>query len=112
MFVYFTSSLTLRRSYLLSQTHHDYLIHHLDRPEGVRILTLFLYLNDVENGGGTEFPLLNITVTPKRGRALLWANVLDDDPNVKDPRTDHQALPVGEGSVKYGGKNVLMLYGV
>ena len=54
------------------------------------------------SGGETRFPLLdNLTVAPKRGRAILWANVLDESPNEKDDRTDHEALPVLEG-VKYG----------
>ena len=68
---------------------------------GVRILTVFLYLNDVEEGGGTNFPLLNITVQPRQGRVLLWPSVLDDDPHGKDGRTNHQALPVIKG-IKYG----------
>ena len=38
---------------------------------------------------------------PKRGRVLIWPSVLDDDPNEKDDRTDHQALPVEAGK-KYG----------
>jgi len=41
------------------------------------------------------------TVMPKRGRALLWPSVLDEDPNTQDERTDHQALPVEKG-IKYG----------
>jgi prolyl 4-hydroxylase len=72
------------------------------RQPGVRILTLYLYLNDVEEGGGTNFDELDITVMPKRGRALLWPSVLDSDPDQKDERTTHQALPVGKGSIKYG----------
>jgi 2OG-Fe(II) oxygenase superfamily/ShK domain-like len=39
-------------------THHDFVPHHSDRSCGPRILTVFLYLNDVEEGGGTNFPLL------------------------------------------------------
>lgn len=62
---------------------------------------VFLYLNDVEAGGGTDFPGLGITVQPKRGRVLIWPSVLNEDPNAKDPRTDHQALPVEKG-IKYG----------
>jgi prolyl 4-hydroxylase len=60
-----------------------------------------MYLSDVEEGGGTNFPYVNETVTPKRGRAALWPSVLDQDPNSKDIRTSHQALPVIKG-VKYG----------
>jgi 2OG-Fe(II) oxygenase superfamily/ShK domain-like len=43
--------------------HHDFVPHHSDRSCGPRILTVFLYLNDVEEGGGTNFPLLQ-TVRP------------------------------------------------
>jgi len=65
------------------------------------MLTLFLYLNDVEEGGGTHFPLLDITIQPKKGNAVIWPSVLDDKPEMKDPRTDHEALPVING-IKYG----------
>jgi prolyl 4-hydroxylase len=85
------------------QIHNDYLPFQRQRPPGVRILTFFLYLNDMEekDGGGTHFPKLNLTVTPKKGRAVLWPSVLNDNPNNKDMRTDHQAMPVLSG-VKYG----------
>jgi len=82
-------------------THHDYIDYHTQRQSGVRILTMYLYLNDVEAGGGTNFNKLGITVMPKRGRALLWPSVLNNDPNKKDWRTTHQALPVEKG-IKYG----------
>jgi prolyl 4-hydroxylase len=81
--------------------HHDFIDFGNDRQPGVRLLTVFLYLNDVEAGGGTNFPILNITVMPKRGRVLIWPSVLDSQPNRKDRRTDHQALPVEKG-IKYG----------
>jgi prolyl 4-hydroxylase len=81
--------------------HHDYIEYQVNRTCGVRILTVFLYLNDVEAGGGTDFPLLGITVMPKRGSALIWPSVLDDNPNDRDSRTEHQALPV-EAGIKYG----------
>jgi prolyl 4-hydroxylase len=85
--------------------HHDYIGHHRDMPCGVRILTLFIYLNDVEEGGGTSFPLVNdgkgIIVQPKKGNAVLWPSVLDNEPESKDGRTEHEALPVLKG-LKYG----------
>lgn len=64
-------------------------------------MTVFFYLNDVEEGGGTNFPGLSITVQPKRGRALIWPNVMDQNPDAMDGRTIHQVLPVIKG-VKYG----------
>jgi prolyl 4-hydroxylase len=83
------------------QTHHDYIDYDKERQSGVRMITVFLYLNDVEEGGGTDFPELGLTVQPKRGRVVIWPSVLDKDPDEKDDRTEHQALPVIKG-VKYG----------
>ena len=69
-------------------------------------MTFYIYLNDVEEGGGTNFPYLDpsvpdFAVQPKRGRAVLWPSVLNEQPDVRDDRTMHQALPVTAG-VKYG----------
>jgi len=90
------------------RTHHDMSPSDMKLPCGPRILTFFLYLSDVEEGGGTNFPRLNsppgtpqgsgLTVQPKRGRAVLWPSVLDSDPTRQDPRTHHQALPVTKGT--------------
>jgi prolyl 4-hydroxylase len=78
--------------------HNDYNIRHKEIQPGVRVLTVFLYLNDVEEGGGTNFPTLgNITVTPTRGRALIWPSVLNQDPHSEDVRLTHEALPVEKG---------------
>ena len=79
------------------EVHHDYIEYQTDYACGVRVLTVFMYLNDVEAGGGTNFPDLNLTVQPKAGRVLIWPSVLDSDPHQKDGRTDHQALPVEKG---------------
>lgn len=91
------------------RTHHDYIPHQKDRQCGPRILTFFLYLSDVEEGGGTNFPRLNVTVMPKKGRALLWPSVLDSDPTAKDHRMDHQALPVEVGT-KFAANGWIHLY--
>lgn len=82
-------------------THHDYIPHQKDRQCGPRILTFFLYLSDVEAGGGTDFPELGITVMPKKGRAVLWPSVYSAEPMNVDDRTEHQALPVVDG-LKFG----------
>lgn len=86
--------------------HHDFIGFHKERQCGVRIITFFLYLSDIEEGGGTRFAYLNasdggLVVNPKRGRALIWPNVLSEDPSKSDGRTYHEAMPVIEG-VKYG----------
>jgi prolyl 4-hydroxylase len=81
--------------------HHDFIEFHRNRPQHVRALTVFLYLNTVPKGGGTHFNDLNITVEAKQGRAVVWPSVYDSNPTKKDPRTHHEALAVEEG-IKYG----------
>ena len=76
--------------------HHDQMTPRA-APAGPRVLTLFLYLSDGFEGGETRFPTLNITATPKLGRALLWPNVMDGNPFVRDHRTVHEALTVTRG---------------
>lgn len=70
-------------------------------PQGVRVYTFFMYLNDVEEGGETAFSRLDLKVRPRKGSAILWPSVLDSDPNATEPGTYHAALPVGKG-LKYG----------
>lgn len=90
------------------KTHHDFITFHVNRNVGPRILTAFLYLNDVEQGGGTNFPNLDLTVMPKMGRVLIWPSVLDSNLNESDSQTYHQALPVEKG-VKFGANAWLHL---
>lgn len=64
-------------------------------------MTFFLYLNDVEEGGGTHFNDLNLTIVPKKGRAVIWPNVLNNFPEVMEEWTFHEAMPVIKGQ-KFG----------
>ena len=59
--------------------------------------TFFLYLSDVEEGGGTKFDL-GFTVQPKKGKAVIWPATHNERPFVQDPRTHHEALPVTKGT--------------
>eukprot|EP00658_Telonema_sp_P-2_P059634 TRINITY_DN4876_c0_g1_i1.p1 TRINITY_DN4876_c0_g1~~TRINITY_DN4876_c0_g1_i1.p1 ORF type:complete len:349 (+),score=55.55 TRINITY_DN4876_c0_g1_i1:214-1260(+) len=71
-----------------------------ESPAGPRIMTFFMYLSDVEEGGETHFPLIQggLSVKPKRGSAILWANMRDHDPYKSDSRTLHEARPVEAGT--------------
>ena len=92
------------------EEHHDLHHYQIYSMGGARILTFYIYLSDVPEGGGTNFPYLNnLTITPKLGRALLWPNVLNEDPDTWDERMFHQALPVIRGQ-KYGGTAVSTVY--
>jgi hypothetical protein len=67
--------------------------------QGVRILTVFIYLSNVTKGGETAFfTEPGLEVTPQAGRAVMWSQVLDAEPHVKDPRTEHEARPVLQGT--------------
>lgn len=81
--------------------HHDYSDTMHDTYAGHRILTFFMYLNHVEEGGGTKFKELNYIAQPKRGSALIWPSVLDDELETLDEWTYHEALAVEKG-IKFG----------
>lgn len=63
---------------------------------GQRLVTCLLYLNDVEEGGGTTFPKLNLTVEAKRGRMVLFHNCFTDSIN-QHPYSLHGGMPVIKG---------------
>ena len=66
-----------------------------------RLATIFVYLNSLPEGQGhTEFPGIGLSVTPKRGMAVLFPNVLEN--GEPDVRTVHGAKPVGDGHLKVG----------
>jgi len=77
--------------------HHDWIPEQLQAQCGPRVFTFFLYLSDVEEGGGTRFPYLNLTVQPRKGSAVVWPHGLESNPWSKDDRTHHEAMPVITG---------------
>jgi hypothetical protein len=97
---------------LLQYTEGQYYKVHHDMAEsatmgyggGPRTLTFFLYLSDVEEGGETRFPMLDINVKPKKGRAILWPSVLNENSYKQDSKTFHEALPVIKGT-KYAANH-------
>jgi prolyl 4-hydroxylase len=62
---------------------------------GQRTYTFFVYLNDVEAGGETEFLQLGVKIKPKSGRALIWNNLTPQ--GIPNHNTMHQAHPVLAG---------------
>jgi prolyl 4-hydroxylase len=54
-------------------------------------------LSDVEEGGETYFNKLDLAVKPKKGRALVWPSVVDNDPEFWDARMYHEAKDVIKG---------------
>jgi hypothetical protein len=54
-----------------------------------------VYLNDVQEGGETVFPDRDVTVRPKRGRAVMFRNLLAD--GSPDVHSLHAGMPVLAG---------------
>ena len=83
--------------------HHDFVYPPLQhRLQPTRFATLLLYLNDNYQGGQTVFPRAvnsqyhdGITVQPKKGKAVLFYNILPDG-NVDD-LSQHSSKPIEKG---------------
>jgi prolyl 4-hydroxylase len=72
---------------------------HLDTIAGAanqRIKTVLVYLNEGYGGGETQFPTLGVTVRPRAGDAIVFANTLPD--GRPDERARHAGLPVTQGA--------------
>ncbi|XP_052856488.1 prolyl 4-hydroxylase subunit alpha-3 isoform X3 [Drosophila gunungcola] len=78
--------------------HHDYLNfpQKVRMEKGERIATVLFYLGDVDSGGDTIFPLININVTPKKGSAVFWYNLHNS--GAVNEKSLHSACPVISGS--------------
>ena len=63
--------------------------------KGNRTWTFMIYLNDVQQGGGTRFFAIKQTILPHLGTAIAWNNRYPD--GQVNPDTVHAGLPVEEG---------------
>ncbi|KAK3603582.1 hypothetical protein CHS0354_017296 [Potamilus streckersoni] len=75
------------------KTHTDCIVDSQDQRD--RVATVLVYLQDVQEGGKTEFPELGIWVKPKKGRALLWNNMNEN--GKCEPMSIHNASKVVTG---------------
>jgi len=68
-----------------------------NKNEGIqhRKFTTLLYLNNVEEGGETEFPKLGLKVSPKKGRLIYFENY--DKEGKITWQSSHRSLPVIKG---------------
>ncbi|MGH8495249.1 MAG: 2OG-Fe(II) oxygenase [Gammaproteobacteria bacterium] len=81
--------------------HHDYFdprikgnAYELGRA-GQRVITVLTYLCEVEDGGATCFPKIDLRVKAEKGKALLFRNCRDD--GSIEPSTLHAGEPVQAG---------------
>ena len=79
--------------------HRDYLptgTLQMDRPHaGNRVRSICVYLNPVEAGGATEFPVPGLRIDPLPGRAVIFDNLTPT--GGPDPDSLHAGTPVEAG---------------
>lgn len=75
--------------------HHDYFGPNHPSYANNRISTLVIYLNDVEEGGETTFPLLHLSVKPRKGTAVYFEYFYNDQ--TVNELTLHSGEPVIRG---------------
>ena len=63
---------------------------------GARIKTALVYLNNVEEGGGTRMSKLNKTITPNKGKLLVFTNTYNNT-NERHFLAEHAGMPVLKG---------------
>ena len=66
------------------------------KKNGQRTFTFMVYLNDVKEGGETEFINLSCMFSPKQGTALSWNNLTSR--GLGNHNTMHQAHPIKKGN--------------
>lgn len=77
------------------KAHYDFFASTSKAANNNRISTLIMYLNDVEEGGETTFPKLDISVTPKKGSAVYFEYFYSDQ-ELNDLSL-HAGAPVVQG---------------
>ena len=62
---------------------------------GNRCVTMIAYLNDVQDGGGTVFPVLGFAIQAVQGRVIMFGNL--DEHKIPHPSSLHMGLPPENG---------------
>ncbi|XP_041449987.1 prolyl 4-hydroxylase subunit alpha-1-like [Drosophila obscura] len=82
------------------KAHFDYLTNRIVDTSisqlGDRTGSLIIYAGEVQQGGATIFPDIQVMVPPQKGNSLFWYNTFDD--STPDPRSLHAVCPVIAGS--------------
>lgn len=77
------------------KAHFDFFSAQNKQVSNPRISTLVMYLNDVEEGGETYFPKLNLTINPQKGMAVYFEYFYEEQ--TLNELTLHGGAPVIKG---------------
>lgn len=107
----------------IARLEHNFEVNSLWKPAGPRVLSLFIFLSDVNNddeeqggSGGLGFPYLDwLSIKPQKGMAVLWPNVRSDDLWQLDPLTKFEYFPLqykggDDINVHFGAMSHIRLY--
>lgn len=94
----------------------DFYVGDVYQPSGPRILSIFLFLHDHDSGGlhfdrlpiGEEQVENSPIIAPKRGRAVIWPLVRNENPLRRERNMQYKPLDVQEGTL-YGAQVYLRL---
>ena len=65
-------------------------------PGGQRMVTALAYLNDVDEGGATDFPDIGVSINPNKGDVVVFHNCIDGTSDI-NPKSLHGGSPVVSG---------------
>ncbi|KAL3805657.1 hypothetical protein HJC23_005901 [Cyclotella cryptica] len=84
---------------------HNYEFSGVWKPAGPRVLSLLLFLSDHDEKDQLGFPYLDwLFVHPKKGTAVLWPNVINENAWEMDPLTTYEHFGIrGEGTENVDG---------
>lgn len=68
----------------------------IEKSGGQRCWTAMAYLNDVDEGGATDFNRLSFSIPPQRGALVMWNNARPD--GTPNPDTMHAGMKVVRGT--------------
>ena len=122
-YYYYTSQIVKYTKGQRFNLHHDLGTYNsdtdvIDMVSPTRVVSFFVYLNTLQksDGGRTEFPKLNLSITPKIGSAIVWSNVRPLNNNIKDlqryepdPDTVHLGSPLKRKGIHKLGMNIWVL---
>ena len=92
---------------------HHFAVHHdaWDAPSATRTVSVIAYLNDVDEGGETDFPRLGLAIPPRRGRVLVFPSSYLFTHAGQPPRSQSKYVAVTWLHVPGGVYRTLPLFG-
>lgn len=80
------------------RSHHDFIGAADASAAGGRVYSFVLFLSTPEEGGELLFTDINVSVPARKGAAVLWPSLMDEDLRLPELHTHHASRPVVRGT--------------